>query len=145
MRTASLMKLSASGSRGLDAVDATRWNNPPSNWRSWGVIDISRQADRPARIWARPAPIQGRNGVKFRQSFERRDRSTGFDAKAFGEEQAAMLEAAIVDAMSDAERQMPLARNVRLGERLRRFEQSLERDELILVAMDEQNRRRRAA
>src|SRR5579862_2593899 len=47
--------------------------------------------------------------------------------------------------MPDAERQVPLTRNPRLRQLLSRVEESVEGDQLILVAMSEQNRRRSAA
>ena len=62
-----------------------------------------------------------------------------------GQEKPALTQALRVDPMADAERQMPLGRDRRAGERFRRHEHGVKRDHLILIAVDEQNRRRRAA
>ena len=54
-----------------------------------------------------------------------------------------MHQAAFVDAMADAEGNVPLAGQVRLGERVRGLEERVERDNVVRIAMHEQDRRRR--
>ena len=55
-----------------------------------------------------------------------------------------MAQSAGVDAVADSERQMPLVGDFSAGEIVRRREHRFERDHRILVAMDEQDRRRLA-
>src|SRR5262249_26038939 len=59
------------------------------------------------------------------------------------QEFAALAQALAIDTMADAGREVPLYRNVQRGEALRRLEQSLRRNEVVAVAMHQQNRRPR--
>src|SRR3984957_848833 len=67
--------------------------------------------------------------------------SADLQPEAFGDEQAAVAQAAGVDAVADANRQMPLVGNIGLGEFFRRDEQGFQRNDGILIAMHEQYRR----
>src|ERR1700722_14004889 len=58
-----------------------------------------------------------------------------------GEEKPAWTQALGVDPMADAEREMPLRRDRRSGERFRRHEHRIKRNHRILVAVDEQDGR----
>src|SRR3984957_1786812 len=62
-----------------------------------------------------------------------------------GEEKAALTQSLRVDPMADAKREMPLGRDRRASERFRRHEHRVKRNHRILVTVDEQDRRRRAA
>src|SRR5579871_4283055 len=62
--------------------------------------------------------------------------------EGFGEELAAVAQTAGVDAVCDAEREMPLGGDRRFRQRVGGHEHRLEGNELILIAVDEQNRRR---
>ena len=64
--------------------------------------------------------------------------------KRLGQEEPSLAQALAIDAMADPEREMPLARNRRARERFRRHEHGFKRYQLILVAVDEQDWRRRA-
>src|ERR1700675_1181346 len=64
------------------------------------------------------------------------------NAERLGEKKPAMPERAGVDAMADAHREVPLTGNLGRGEFVPRDEHRLERDHGVLIAMDEQNRRR---
>ncbi len=52
-----------------------------------------------------------------------------------------MMQAASIDAMGRTDREMPLAGNFRLAEMLHRIEQRIDRDDLVTVAMHQQDRR----
>ena len=55
-----------------------------------------------------------------------------------------MHEPALVDAVADAEGNVPLAGQVGLGERAGGIEQRVERDDIVGIAVHEQKRGRRA-
>src|ERR1700722_5000427 len=67
------------------------------------------------------------------------------NAERLGEKKPAMPECAGVDAMADAHREVPLTGNLGRGEFVPRDEHGLEWDHGVLIAMDEQDRRRLAA
>ena len=52
-----------------------------------------------------------------------------------------MAQALLVDAVADARRHVPLDRHLERGQRLRALEQRLHRDQIVLVAVDQQHRR----
>ena len=58
-----------------------------------------------------------------------------------GQKLAALAQAFLVDAVADAGRDVPFGRYVERGQPLRGVEQRLHRDELVLVAVDQQHRR----
>ena len=60
-----------------------------------------------------------------------------------GQKLAAVAQAFLVDAVADAGRDVPFDRHLQRGQPLRGVEQRLHRDELVLVAMDQQHRRPR--
>src|ERR1700733_12285933 len=62
-----------------------------------------------------------------------------------GEKKAALAQALGIDAMPDPKREMPLGWNRRARKRLRGDEHRVKRDHRILIAVDEQDGRRRAA
>ncbi len=62
-----------------------------------------------------------------------------------GEEKSALAQALIVDPMADPKREMPLGRDRGSGEGFRRHEHRVKRDQSVLIAVNEQDRRRRAA
>ena len=59
------------------------------------------------------------------------------------QEFAAMAQPFLVDAVADALRQVPLDRKAKRGEPARGMKQRLRRDEIVAVAMHEQDRRAR--
>ena len=67
-------------------------------------------------------------------------RFSGAQAESLGEERAAMAQAFLVDAVTDALRQMPLDRHLEGGKRLRALEQRLRRDEVVLGTVNQQDR-----
>ena len=52
-----------------------------------------------------------------------------------------MTQALAIDAMADSGGEMPLNRNIERGQALRRLEQRLRWNEVVAVAMDQENRR----
>src|SRR4051812_34022183 len=65
--------------------------------------------------------------------------------KGHSQEGAAQRQAVFVDGMTDLRRQMPLHGGPRAAERRRRAEQELDRNHLIGIAVQQQDRRRLAA
>src|SRR5262249_40160937 len=62
-------------------------------------------------------------------------------AESLGEERTAMPQALLVDAVTDPGRDVPLDRNFERSEVLRALKQRLDRDQVVLVAVDQQHRR----
>jgi beta-glucosidase-like glycosyl hydrolase len=54
---------------------------------------------------------------------------------------AAMTEPFLVDAMADSGGEVPLNRNIERSQTLRRLKQSLRRNEVVAIAMDQENGR----
>ncbi len=122
------------------------------------IVEATKQLYRPAGLRravrrALPpmdevlAPVgagAGRNGVRRTEDGSASAARPKVDrqAEAPREEQPAMQQAGIVYAMVEAGREMPLRRNFGLGQRIGRKQQRIRRDHRILLAMDEQHRRR---
>src|SRR5262249_18815543 len=59
--------------------------------------------------------------------------------KASGDEFAALTQAVLIDAVADSWRDMPFRRNTERSQALRRVEQRLNRNQLVRVAVDQQD------
>ena len=61
--------------------------------------------------------------------------------EALGKEFATLAKAFLIDPVTDSLRYVPFHRHLKRGQTLRRMEQGLNRNQLILVAVDQQDRR----